>query len=77
MTRRVAIVPQDAFLFDRSVGENIALGREGAGPDEVSAVLKRLDRAAASRGVDLDPETVELGQLLLEGAPRVALRPSS
>ena len=36
-------------------------------PDEVSAVLRRLGRAAASRGVDLDPETVELGQRLLEG----------
>ncbi|MEU6827074.1 ABC transporter ATP-binding protein [Nocardia beijingensis] len=42
LTRRVAIVPQDAFLFDRTVGENIALGREGAARADVLDVLARL-----------------------------------
>ncbi|HOU91188.1 MAG TPA: LysM peptidoglycan-binding domain-containing protein, partial [Polyangiaceae bacterium] len=61
------VAPDDELL-----GRELMLIADAAGrPDEVSAVLKRLDRAAASRGVDLDPETVELGQLLLEGAPRV------
>ncbi|WP_051028025.1 ABC transporter ATP-binding protein [Nocardia higoensis] len=42
LTRRVAIVPQDAFLFDRTVGENIALGGVDATEDEVLAVLAQL-----------------------------------
>lgn len=42
LARRVAIVPQDAFLFDRTVGENIALGRIGAGTGEVLTVLEQL-----------------------------------
>ncbi|MEU6185714.1 ABC transporter ATP-binding protein [Nocardia sp. NPDC047038] len=42
LTRRVAIVPQDAFLFDRTVGENIALGRAGDSRDAVLDVLARL-----------------------------------
>ncbi|MGV9724701.1 ABC transporter ATP-binding protein [Nocardia beijingensis] len=42
LTRRVAIVPQDAFLFDRTVGENIALGRDGASRADVLDVLARL-----------------------------------
>jgi ABC-type multidrug transport system fused ATPase/permease subunit len=43
LARRIAIVPQDAFLFDRTVAENIALAREGATDDDVRAVLARLD----------------------------------
>lgn len=42
LARRVAIVPQEGFLFDRSIAENIALGRPGATPAEVSAVLADL-----------------------------------
>ena len=43
LSRRVAIVPQDAFLFDRSVGENIALARDDATEADVRTVLARLD----------------------------------
>jgi len=42
LTRRVAIVPQDAFLFDRTIGENIALGGRDATEEEVLDVLERL-----------------------------------
>ncbi|MFC9439304.1 ABC transporter ATP-binding protein [Nocardia sp. NPDC057030] len=43
LARRVAVVPQEAFLFDRTVFENIALGRVGAGRDDVLDVLGALD----------------------------------
>ncbi|MFB8280337.1 ABC transporter ATP-binding protein [Nocardia colli] len=43
LARRVAVVPQEAFLFDRTVFENIALGRTGAGRDDVLEVLDALD----------------------------------
>ena len=41
---RVVMVPQDGFLFDTSVAENIALARPGAGPAE-------LDQAVADLGL--------------------------
>ncbi|AHH17843.1 putative ABC transporter, ATP-binding/membrane protein [Nocardia nova SH22a] len=42
LARRVAIVPQDPFLFDRSIEDNIALGRDGASREAVLDVLERL-----------------------------------
>lgn len=42
LARRVAIVPQDAFLFDRSVAENIALARPGADESDVLEILRDL-----------------------------------
>lgn len=63
---------------DEMLGRELMLIADAAGnPEVVSAELRRLSRAAASRGADLDPETVELGQQLLEGALRLALRQSS
>ncbi|MBH0779541.1 ABC transporter ATP-binding protein [Nocardia bovistercoris] len=69
LTRRVAIVPQDAFLFDRTVGENIALGREGAGPDDVSAVLAELGLTDWVRGLPdgLDTGVGQRGESLSAG----------
>jgi nucleoid-associated protein YgaU len=67
------VAPDDELL-----GRELMLIADAAGrPHEVSSVLRRLGRAAASRGADLDPATVELGQRLLEGGPRHALRQSS
>ncbi len=37
LRRAMALVAQDAALFDDTIGANIALGRLGAGPDEVAA----------------------------------------
>ncbi|MFD9941275.1 thiol reductant ABC exporter subunit CydC [Nonomuraea sp. NPDC059023] len=37
----VAIVPQDVYLFNRSVGENIRLGRPDAGDDEVAEAARQ------------------------------------
>jgi len=41
----IGFVPQDSFLFSRTIGENIAYGREGASLEEVkeAAGLARLD----------------------------------
>ncbi len=43
-SRRTAIriVPQDGFLFDATVGENVGYGRAGAGPEEAAAAFERL-----------------------------------
>ena len=38
---RVVMVPQDGFLFDASVAENIRYGRPGATDDEVAAAFDR------------------------------------
>jgi subfamily B ATP-binding cassette protein MsbA len=40
LRRQVAYVSQETFLFKGSVGENIALGRPGASPEEIVAAAK-------------------------------------
>ncbi|MFF0543895.1 ABC transporter ATP-binding protein [Nocardia thailandica] len=69
LTRRVAIVPQDAFLFDRTVGDNIALGRAGATRREVTAVLADLGLADWVRGLPhgLDTRVGQRGEALSAG----------
>jgi ATP-binding cassette, subfamily B, multidrug efflux pump len=47
LRRHVALVPQGAFLFSATLGENIALARPDAGPDEVMA-------AALAAGLEAD-----------------------
>ncbi|WP_169914681.1 ABC transporter ATP-binding protein [Rhodococcoides yunnanense] len=42
LARRVAIVPQDAFLFDRSIAENVAIARPGAGDSDVMDIMRDL-----------------------------------
>lgn len=39
---RVRMVPQDGFLFDGTVAENIAMGRPGATPDDVEVAVAEL-----------------------------------
>jgi ATP-binding cassette subfamily B protein len=41
--RAVRLVPQDGFLFDGTVRENVRLGRAGATDAEIVAVFERLD----------------------------------
>src|SRR5690606_18577109 len=48
LRRNLAIVSQDAFLFDASVRENIALGRPGATEEQISEAA----RAAACDFID-------------------------
>ena len=38
--RRLGIVPQDIFLFDRTIAENIAYGRPRAAPSEIAAAAR-------------------------------------
>ena len=40
LRRQIAIIEQDVFLFSRSVAENIAFGRPGAGQDEIEAAAR-------------------------------------
>lgn len=47
LRRQIAIVPQDTCLFDASFAENVAVGREGAAPEDVV----RAARAAALHDV--------------------------
>ncbi|MCX5044168.1 ABC transporter ATP-binding protein/permease [Aldersonia sp. NBC_00410] len=81
LSRRIAIVPQEAFLFDRSVLDNIALGRPGATRRDVLEVLgdlglrewvdglpEGLDTAAGIRG-----EALSAGERQLVALARTAL----
>ncbi|MFC6010833.1 ABC transporter ATP-binding protein [Nocardia lasii] len=69
LTRRVAVVPQDAFLFDRTVEENIALGRADATRADVLAVLARLGLTEWVRGLPhgLDTRVGQRGEALSAG----------
>jgi putative ABC transport system ATP-binding protein len=40
--RRIRMIPQDAFLFDGSIGDNVRLGRRGATEADVRAAFQRL-----------------------------------
>jgi ABC-type multidrug transport system fused ATPase/permease subunit len=40
LRRHIGIVPQEAFLFSATVGENIAYGNPAATPDEIIAAAK-------------------------------------
>ncbi|WP_067697580.1 ABC transporter ATP-binding protein [Nocardia jejuensis] len=81
LARRVAIVPQDAFLFDRTVGENIALGRTDATEADVLEVLDRLGLtdwiAGLSEGLDTPVgqrgEALSAGERQLVALARTAL----
>ena len=61
--RAVRLVPQDGFLFDATVGENVRVGRAGAGDDEVRAAFTAL-------GLDwwLDELPLGLGHRWANGA---------
>lgn len=76
----VRLVPQDGFLFDATVGENIAMGRPGAGadgsaapdedrPDEVAAAVARLGLSdwVAGLPAGLDTPVGERGERLSVG----------
>jgi ATP-binding cassette, subfamily B, multidrug efflux pump len=69
LRRHVGLVPQEAFLFSGTVGDNLRLGRDGAvSPDEIAAALvtANADRVieALPRGLaeDLRERGVNLSQ---------------
>ena len=69
LARRVAVVPQDPFLFDRSVLENIAIARPGADRHDVEAILAELglDDWARDLPHGLDTRTGQRGESLSVG----------
>ncbi|MFT4042188.1 MAG: ABC transporter ATP-binding protein [Gordonia sp. (in: high G+C Gram-positive bacteria)] len=66
---RIVIVPQEPFLFEGTIGTNIALGRPGASEEDVLAVVERLGLSDwLSRLPDrLDTRTGLRGDLLSAG----------
>ncbi|MEU3216716.1 ABC transporter ATP-binding protein [Streptomyces sp. NPDC006971] len=57
LRRRVVMVPQDGFLFDTTVGRNIAYGRPGATADDVRRALRDLDLGDWLAGLPRELET--------------------
>jgi len=53
---QMGVVPQEAFLFSGTIGENIAFGRDGATPEEVEAAARAVGAhefiAALEQGYD-------------------------
>ncbi|MEZ3182811.1 ABC transporter ATP-binding protein/permease [Streptomyces pimonensis] len=57
LRRRVVMVPQDGFLFDTTVGRNIAYGRPGATDDDVRRALRDLGLGSWLAGLQNGLET--------------------
>jgi ABC-type multidrug transport system fused ATPase/permease subunit len=67
--RRVVVVPQEGFLFDTTVGENVRFGREGA---STADARRALDELGLGEWVDslpagVDTEVGQLGERLSAG----------
>ncbi|MDX2917320.1 ABC transporter ATP-binding protein [Streptomyces sp. NE06-03C] len=69
LRRRVVMVPQDGFLFNTTVGENIRYGRTDVGDDEVRGALADLGLTgwADSLPHGLDTEAGPRGEALSAG----------
>lgn len=68
-TERIRMVPQDGFMFDATLGENIAMGRAGATLDDVRASITELglDIWVAGLPRGLETEVGERGEGLSVG----------
>jgi len=65
----MGVVLQDAFMFGRSISENIAFGKEGASPEEILAAARAAHAHAfiASKPDAYDTQVGERGRLLSSG----------
>jgi putative ABC transport system ATP-binding protein len=61
LRRRVVMVPQDGFLFDTTVADNVRYGRPGISDDEVAAALDELGLSAWVGGLP-DGVATHVGQ---------------
>ena len=68
-TERIRMVPQDGFMFDTTLGENIAMGLVGATLDDVRASITELGLETWVAGLPrgLDTEVGERGEGLSVG----------
>ena len=68
-TERIRMVPQDGFMFDTTLGENIAMGRVGATLDDVRVSIAELGLETWVAGLPrgLDTEVGERGEGLSVG----------
>ena len=68
-TERIRMVPQDGFMFDTTLAENIAMGRIGATIDDVRASITELGLETWVAGLPrgLDTEVGERGEGLSVG----------
>lgn len=67
--RRIRMVPQDGFLFDATVADNVRMGRPGATDDDVAAAFTRLGLGRWVEGLPdgLATEVGERGEHLSVG----------
>lgn len=65
----IRLVPQDGFLFDTSIRENVRMGRAGAADDEIDEVFRQLglDEWVAQLPSGLDTMVGERGENLSVG----------
>ena len=89
LRRAIAFVPQDTFLFNCSIAENIAFGKPGASREEVIAAAKAArihddimempegyDAMTGERGVKLSggqKQRIAIARAILRGAPVLIL----
>ena len=69
LRRRIALVPQETFLFSMTLGENIALGAQDAAPEEIAwaAGIAGLEPDLAAMPLGLDTVVGERGITLSGG----------
>ena len=69
LRRRVAMVPQEGFLFEGTIAENVALGREGSTREDARRALGELGLGAWADGLPdgLDTRVGQRGETLSAG----------
>ncbi|MFN8151295.1 MAG: ABC transporter ATP-binding protein [Solirubrobacterales bacterium] len=70
---QLGIVPQEGFLFSGTIADNVAFGRPGAAPEEITEALEAVGGAAmlASMPEGVDTEVGERGSQLSAGQRQI------